>query len=298
MKPITFCYSVYNNLPYLELSIKSVLKGNKLIEKIIVFAENCTDGTDEWLQNNLPVDCIFIEHNDKDNIRGIGGGINYIISKVETPYFYLAHADMVFPENFDKALFNYFDHPLYENKRLIISSYRCEPNIWGNPSQQPGLITVPTITFGEYHHNFNYNRFNQWALQFSNHNEGKFIESAGGAGGFIMRKEDWDYIGGNDDLFKPSCYEDIDLFLRMRLEGFSFIMTLDTMLYHFGGRGGFWENDQVGKKQERQIKAEQDGYHKWITKWGEIFQFDNNRLPIITDNISKTYFNTIKHTII
>ena len=48
--PITFCISTYNNLDYLKLAVESVRK-NSFYDKspFIIHAENCTDGTNEWL---------------------------------------------------------------------------------------------------------------------------------------------------------------------------------------------------------------------------------------------------------
>ena len=50
---ITHCISTYNNLPYLKLAIKSVRKNSYYKDApFIIHAENCTDGTDEWLKEN------------------------------------------------------------------------------------------------------------------------------------------------------------------------------------------------------------------------------------------------------
>jgi len=50
---LTHCISTYNNLPYLKLAIKSVRKNSYFKDApFIIHAENCSDGTDEWLENN------------------------------------------------------------------------------------------------------------------------------------------------------------------------------------------------------------------------------------------------------
>ena len=50
---ITTCISTNNNLGYLKLAIKSVRQNAYYNDQpIIVFAENCTDGTNEWLAEN------------------------------------------------------------------------------------------------------------------------------------------------------------------------------------------------------------------------------------------------------
>ena len=52
-KHITFCISTYNNLEYLKIAIASVRKNSYYKDApFIIHAENCSDGTDEWLNKN------------------------------------------------------------------------------------------------------------------------------------------------------------------------------------------------------------------------------------------------------
>ena len=49
---ITTCISTNNNLEYLKLAIKSVRKNSYYKDQpVIIHAENCTDGTNEWLKS-------------------------------------------------------------------------------------------------------------------------------------------------------------------------------------------------------------------------------------------------------
>ena len=50
---ITTCISTNNNLEYLKLAVKSV-RQNAFYkhQPIVIYAENCTDGTYEWLKDN------------------------------------------------------------------------------------------------------------------------------------------------------------------------------------------------------------------------------------------------------
>ena len=50
--PLTHCISTHNNLPYLKLAIESVRNNSYYNDApFIVHAENCTDGTNEWLKS-------------------------------------------------------------------------------------------------------------------------------------------------------------------------------------------------------------------------------------------------------
>ena len=75
MSKITNCVSTYNNYNYLKLLIKSVRKNSHFKDSpFVVYAENCTDGTNEWLEENKDkynLD-VYIE-TDNNPRRGIGG---------------------------------------------------------------------------------------------------------------------------------------------------------------------------------------------------------------------------------
>ena len=48
---ITFCISTFNNLEYLKIAIDSVRSNSHYNDApFIIHAENCEDGTDEWLK--------------------------------------------------------------------------------------------------------------------------------------------------------------------------------------------------------------------------------------------------------
>ena len=75
---ITTTISCNYNLDYLKLALHSVRKNCYYKDmRLIIHAENCNDGTDEWLKENKDeYDLeIYIDHNNKP--KGIGGGMNF-----------------------------------------------------------------------------------------------------------------------------------------------------------------------------------------------------------------------------
>ena len=53
MSKMTFCISTLNNNNYLQLAIKSVRENSYFKDApFVIYAENCTDGTNEWLEEN------------------------------------------------------------------------------------------------------------------------------------------------------------------------------------------------------------------------------------------------------
>lgn len=271
---ITTCISSNNNLEYLKLAVKSV-RQNAYFKNmpIVVYAENCTDGTNEWLANNEYDLEYYIENNEIE--KGIGGGMNFCVDKAQTEFVNIIHSDMWIAPNQDLELLKLYDD-IDKNIRLIASSFRIQPKIFPNdPNYRPGTIFVPIDEFGAYHNDFNSDYFNQWANKFSKENN--INVRKGGGAGFFCRKKDYEWIGGNDPLFAPASWEDMDLFIRMQLEGYEFKMTSKSTVYHFSARGSHFRDeakDNFKQKSQRQQTSEQINIQKFAKKWGRLPDHD------------------------
>ena len=268
---VTFCISTYNNLEYLKIAVDSVRKNSYYKDApFIIHAENCTDGTDEWLREN------FVKYNleyyiDKNEFPiGIGGGMNYCAQRVQTEYIMFLHSDFYVTPNWDKALMD--THNKYPNEKLWVNSHRVEPQMFPSSQSRPGTVIVPKDFFGAYHYDFNSELFDEYARQFTSQNDFELPKGEGVSG--LIKKEHWDEIGGNDPLFAPASYDDMDLFLRMLQKGFRFILPTTSLVWHFGARGSHRLEENDGRTSERQIKAEQANIQKWISKWGSPPTFD------------------------
>jgi GT2 family glycosyltransferase len=273
--PITFCISTYNNIDYLMLAIESVRKNSYFKEApFIIHAENCTDKTNEWLIDykdiyNLE---IYIENNTP--AIGIGGGMNFCADKVRTEYICFLHSDFYVSENWDLSLLSIFMEE-YENDKLWVSSFRIEPDTFGNGLSRPGTVILKDFeSFGMYFDTFNQNAFLEFAELFKYENVGYRIPKGEGVSGLI-RKKDWDEVGGNDPQFAPTSWEDMDLFLRMLKHDFKFITTGSSVVWHFGARGSHALEKNNGKSSPRQIKAEQENQIKFIQKWGGLPDYNH-----------------------
>ena len=268
---ITFCISTFNNLPYLKIAIRSV-RENSYYDKapFIIHAENCTDGTDRWLIDNKEKYNLDV-YLDKNKVPlGIGGGMNFCADKVETEYIMFLHSDFYVTKNWDLELYNIFKK--YPNQKMWVNSHRVEPNMFNNPSSRPGTVIVDKEMFGAYHHDFKDQIFEQWANEFTEINDFEIPKGEGVSG--LIRKKDWDEIGGNDPLFAPASWDDMDLFLRMLNKGFKFVLTSKSMVYHFGARGSHRLEENDGKSSTRQIEAEKVNAQKWFKKWKAMPKFD------------------------
>jgi GT2 family glycosyltransferase len=284
---ITTCISSNNNLEYLRLAVKSIRQNAYHRDMpIIVYAENCTDGTNEWLYDNDYNIEFYIEENEVE--KGIGGGMDFCVNKSKTEFVNIIHSDMWIAPNQDLELLKLYDD-INDNQRLIASSFRIQPKIFSNdPDYRPGTVFVPIDEFGAYHDNFDDKSFDKWAKEFSDTNN--VTVRKGGGAGFFCRKKDYEWIGGNDPLFAPASYEDMDLFIRMQLEGYEFKMISQSVVWHFSARGSHFRDeakDNFDSKSKRQMIAEHNNAQKFIDKWGRLPETDDHTfvMPIYNTNV-------------
>ena len=269
--PLTFCISTYNNLPYLKLAIKSVRKNSYFKDApFIIHAENCNDGTNEWLLENNEKYNLQIHIQTNEIPLGIGGGMNFCAHHVKTEYIMFLHSDFYVTKNWDKSLLDI--HEKYPEEKLWVNSYRIEPNMFNSPDR-PGTSLIPLDVFGAYHHDFDSNLFEDWVEEFKQMNEDYEIPKGEGVSG-LVKKTLWDEVGGNDPRFAPTSWDDMDLFLRMLQHKVRFILSTSSLVWHFGARGSHRLEENNGQSSERQRKTEAENLKKWLEKWGKIPTFD------------------------
>lgn len=271
---LSFCISTYNNLEYLKIAINSTRTNSYFKDApFIIHAENCTDGTNEWLETNKERYNLEYYIDINDSPKGIGGGMNFCAENVKTEYIMFLHSDFYVTKNWDKTLLDLFD--TYPDEKLWVNSWRVEPAMFPDSNTMPGNIVVPKDMFGEYHHNFDSVYFDAWADDFIRINPDIELPRALGAS-CLIRKRDWDETGGNDPQFAPTSWDDFDLLWRMIAANFKFITSSNSLIYHFGARGSHRLEENDNKSSERQIKAEQANVIKFINKWGGLPTFDEN----------------------
>ena len=261
---ITHCISTHNNLPYLKLAVQSVRTHSYWKDApFVIHAENCTDGTNEWLRAMADQYDLTYYVDENDNPKGIGGGMNFCAEKVSTEYINFLHSDFYVTKNWDLELMK--THDKYEDEKLWVNSFRIEPNMFGD-NDRPGTHFVPKEAFGAYYDDFNPKLMLDYAKQIAEKNDFEIPKGEGVSG--LVRKSWWDHIGGNDPLFAPTSWDDYDLFLRMLNEGGKFLMPTKSIVWHFGARGSHRLEENNNQSSDRQRKAEQANAQKFHNKWG------------------------------
>jgi len=291
MNKITSVIPTYNNLPFLKLTVTSVRQNCYYNDMpIVIFAENCTDGTNDWLHNygdEFGIKYYIEDGKDREDQRGIGGGIDYCVSKVKTEFVNILHSDFWVAPNQDIELLKLYEE--FPNDRLIASSFRVQPNIFPNdPDYRPGTIFVPIDEFGAHGDDFEQNYFDDWAAKFTNDNDVR-VRKAGGAG-YFCRVEDHINMGGNDPRFEPMYWEDKDLFMRMQMEDYKFIMTSKSLIWHFTSRTSRFPDGTKtldnNKRPSHLVEWERRATQRFIEKWGRLPEEDADSfvVPITNTN--------------
>lgn len=266
--PLTFCISTYNNLNYLKLAVESVRKNSYFKNSpLIIHAENCTDGTNEWLQNNKYNIEYYIETNNLP--VGIGGGMNFCANKVKTKYIMFLHSDFYVAREWDIACLEEIQK---HEEPTWVFSHRVEPDMFGGGKNRPGTVIIPKRAMGAYYYDFDATLFEGWADEFIKTNTFTIPKAEGVSG--LISKENWDNIGGNDSIFAPTSWEDMDLFLRMKNANYKFVLTSKSLVWHFGARGSHRLEENNNKTSERQRKAEIDNAKRFHDKWNGMPVFD------------------------
>ena len=289
--PITFCIGCCNNLNYLKLAVHSVRTYSHFKDApIIIFAENCTDGTYEWLAQNTEKYNLswFNEDNTEENTKGIGGGMNECAKHVKTEYIMFLHADMFVSKNWDLNCLKVFEK--YPSESLWVSSQRFQPNCF-KEGDRPGTCFFPYELFGYKYDDFDEPVFIDYAEEFSKLNPDIEVNKGEGVSG-LVRKSDWDYIGGNDPIYAPAYWEDTDLFIRMQLAGFKFIMTTNSVVFHFGSRSdkSNFPTDEI-VRSERSKTYEQRGAQNFFKKWGFWPVHNHHQFVTYPNHIDVTKYN-------
>lgn len=261
---ITHCISTYNNLPYLKLAIQSVRANSYWKDApFIIHAENCTDGTDEWLKKHSAEYNLQYHIDKNDAPKGIGGGMNFCAEQVKTKFINFLHSDFYVTKNWDIELMKV--HEKYPNEKLWVNSFRIEPNMFGDVDR-PGTHFVPKDAFGAYYNDFQSKEMEEYAQELAQLNDFEIPKGEGVSG--LVTKQVWDETGGNDPRFAPTSWDDYDLFWRMLQNGVKFIMPTRSVVWHFGARGSHRLEENNNRTSSRQSKHERINAQKFYEKWG------------------------------
>lgn len=253
---ITFCLPSKNNLRYLKVCIPSIQQNSYYTSnKILVFIDEDTDGTENWLkENNID----YIVNPNKECI-GIGSAYDTLFKKATTDMVMAFHTDMLLGYHADKYLIE-----AYKPKSVICST-RIEP-----PLHPPGPEKI-IMDFGIWPEDINLEKFTNVTKKLAEDNLGRFGKSLF-APWLINRN---DHLG-HDNIFK-SIYEDADLFRRFVLAEYNIIQSWSSLVYHLTCRSSKFEHIKNDDEFNtfRSTEWEEKNHLmalEYIRKWGGMFR--------------------------
>jgi len=262
---ISFIIPSYNNLKHLK-NVYASIKRNEPDAEIIIIDDASTDGTTEWVKEIQKKDDELITF--RTDVR-VGHTVLYDagIRLATNEIVGILHADMIVGPNYVKNILKHL------KRGKVVCGTRIEPPL--HPAGKEKIIK----DFGMDFDSLDIKGFEDFCVneQLSNQD----ATTAGMFAPWVLYKEDFEKIGGHDDLFAPFPYEDSDIFQRWILAGYELIQSRDAFVYHLTCRGHRW-TDEVGKDDDYYKIQTKKAAKNWLRKWGSWIRNDEYQYPIIT----------------
>ena len=281
----------FNNLDYLKLCIKSLIKNSYYKNEILVHINEGTDRTAEFLDEKK-ITYTFTETN-----IGLCKACNIISKKSSFNYILYSHDDMYFLPNWDRLLIDRVKQ-LKDNKFYLSSIM-----INGDPKLNGHLNFNAGETFDKFDEN----------LLLSNYEKLHHDDFQGSTWApHLIHRDIWNKIGGFSEEFSPGAGSDPDLNMKLWKEGVRFFQCLGkSKVYHFGSI--------TIRKKDSKLFAKNQGSKAnkiFLLKWGISIRtfkkfylksenFDNNILTnpnknleyflsLLKDKVSFTYYKILR----
>ena len=226
----------YNNKGIIDRCIDSLLRYNKRYSYEIIIVDNkSTDGSLEQMKNKYK-DKIKIIENEKN---GCSSGRNLGVKNATKEYIMFLDSDQW-------AMNEYWIEPYFE----IINKV---PNV--------GLIGWAAGWFNKY--GKAYHVVDSFAYRYMPQS-GLCRKDIGylGSGGMMIKKELFDKVEGFDLFYDPTCYEDTDLSLKIRNEGFEIYYCPYLGVMHLPH-----QTTKSGSSAHKKLTNEKQEY--FTKKWNE-----------------------------
>jgi glycosyltransferase involved in cell wall biosynthesis len=208
----------WNNLPFLQLCIKSIRQNSAFSHQIIIHVNEGTDGTLDWVKENP-----FSYTYSKKNV-GVCWSMNAMRSLVQTDYLVFLNDDMYVCPGWDSALSDEIE--VLPDNRFYLSSTVIQPRKFWCRS------VISPANFGEDVNNF---RENDLLQHYKDLPHGDWKGATWPPA--IIHRELWDLVGGYSIEFSPGLYSDPDFSAKLYLAGVRYFKGVDkSRVYHFEAR--------------------------------------------------------------
>lgn len=225
----------WNNLPYLQLCIRSIRENSFFPHQIIVHINEGTDGTLNWIKSQPDIDFTYSAQN-----IGVCYALNIARDLIATDYILYMNDDMYACPGWDLELWKEMENIGHKNfflsstaiervqshNAVIVRDYGSDPS---NFDEEKLLKEYKDLPFHDW-------QGSTWPPN-------------------IVHKDIWDLVGGYSIEFSPGMYSDPDFSMKLWTTGIRLFKGIgSSRVYHFGSKS----IHRINKNK---------GYYTFIAKW-------------------------------
>ena len=240
------------------------------------------DGTWEWMEEIIKKDQNVKIHRNIGPER-LGHTILYdtLVDMATNDIVMIYHADMYALPGLDDEILKHI------KPGVVVSGTRIEPPL--HPDGPEKVI----IDFGIEPEEFKEDELLSWHGTFPELTHSKLGKETteGIFAPWAIYKEDFQKIGGHDDLFAPQSKEDSDIFNRFVLNGYKTIQTWRGFVYHMTCRGSRFaegakrnpegEVSMIGRETDEWLTQNERSTRNFARKWSSYCLHDDYLKPYI-----------------
>lgn len=227
----------WNNLPFLQLCVRSIRQHSAFTHQIIIHVNEGTDGTLEWVRENR-----FSYTYSSKNI-GVCWSMNAMRNLAETDYLVFLNDDMYVCPGWDSALAS--EIASLPDNRFYLSSTVLQPRRFWCKS------VISPASFGEDVRSFQEDDLLKHFRDIPHYDwRGATWPPA------IVHRELWDLVGGYSIEYSPGLYSDPDFSAKLYMAGVRYFKGVNnSRVYHFEARS-------TGRVKKNK------GSRQFLAKWG------------------------------
>ena len=208
----------WNNLTFLKLCIESIRKNSSFQHQIIVYVNDGSDGTLDWVKS------IGLDFVHSPNNVGICFALNALRPLVKTDYILYMNDDMYVCPQWDKYLWEEIEQ-LPDNK-FFLSSTLIQPRPFYCKS------VIAPATYGESVEAFDEKRLLE---EYSTLPHKDWMGATWPPN--VVHRNIWDLVGGYSVELSPGMYSDPDFSAKLWLAGVRYFKGISkSRVYHFEAR--------------------------------------------------------------
>ena len=209
----------WNNLDFLKLCIESIRKNSCFQHQIIVYVNDGSDGTLDWVRSMGGLDFVHSPNN-----VGICFALNALRPLVKTDYILYMNDDMYVCPHWDKYLWDEIEQ--LPDNQFFLSSTLIQPRPFYCKS------VIAPANYGENVETFDEKRL---LTDYASLPHTDWMGSTWPPN--IVHRDIWDLVGGYSVELSPGMYSDPDFSAKLWLAGVRYFKGIsNSRVYHFEAR--------------------------------------------------------------